>query len=171
MTVEFFVNECKNGKESVFDKHINMTKYVLYETKVSDCERIVKATYWDDENKLAVNTPAKFFLFSITLFERYTDVTFSENSTKRLAEYNMLVESKLFDHFINTMRSDDWLNREYMEYSTILDMVSGDVIHNNESVIQFVKNIASEIMESISNAASESLNADEDGVDDNEVVE
>lgn len=150
MTVEFFVNECKKSdKESVFNKHILKSKYVLYETKISDCEKIVKSTYWDEDDRMAVNTPIKFFLFSITLFERYTDISFSENPTKKLAEYNMLVESRLFDAFMNTMHSDEWLNREYMEYATILDMVSGDMVRNNESVIQFIKNLIQDIMHNV----------------------
>ena len=164
MTVEFFVNECKNNdKESVFEKHINKSKYVLYEAKISDCERIVKATYWDDKNNISVNTPIKFYLFSTTLFERYTDVTFSEDATKRLAEYNMLVESKLFDRFIDAMRCDSWLNREYMEYTTILDMVTNDMGHNSESIVAFLKNVISEMQDIINNVAADASLEDEAG--------
>lgn len=148
MNVSFFANEYKssNNKKALLNKIMNDKKYVPYEEKASDCKRMVEVTSTlkhDDIEEYHVDSTNRWYLFITNFLKKYTVLEFNDETL--LADYNALVESKAFDDIMSYVADNEWLNREYMEYKTIINMVVDDAAINNQSVLPYIRSLINTI--------------------------
>ncbi len=78
------------------------------------------------------NTPARFVMFSLYLMKYYTDLEIDMNNS--LSVFNELNRVNLINDMVKFIS-----NTEYIEFSTLLDMVQADDEENNRSLTSLLE--------------------------------
>lgn len=161
MKVDFFANEYKNNshKEGLLNKVMNIKKYVPYEEKISDCNKIMNSTSWVTKNGITefqVNTANRWCLFVMTFLMKYTTLDF--NTENLLSDYNVLSSCGALDDMMAFISNDKWLQREYAEYQTVFNMRAADYDAYNTSSLNYWRRLVENINKEISKYLPEIMN-------------
>lgn len=140
MTVNEFVekyNDSKNKEEYL--RSVCKTEYVPFETKVADCNRILKSTSYTntEPNMYKQNSSSRKMLFLLTLIERYLDVDI--DYTNALEEYNklcMISMDRIFDSFNDELPASTRV--DIGRYEDILYDMESDLRENERSIIGYL---------------------------------
>lgn len=114
-------------KELFFKKSIT-TNYVPYREKISDCNKIVKATT-ELDGQFKINSPAQFMLLAMTIISRYTNIEIGENI---IDDFEELDKENLINMLMTFIPE-----REMNSYNTLLSMCNDDYIENVRSLTSF----------------------------------
>lgn len=140
MTVKEFYekyNLSENKDECI--QAIYKEEYIPFETKVSDCNRIMKSTSYTntDPNMYKQNSASRRMLFILTLVDRYTDIDI--DYTNALEEYNILCMMD-FDYIFNLFNDEmpSSIKIEIRRYEDILYNAEDDFDKNERSIIGYL---------------------------------
>ena len=142
MTVKEFIEQYNEVKDKeTYIKSLYKKEYVPFETKVSDCERIVKATSYTntEPNMFKQNTSSRNMLFILTLVDRYTDIDVDFGNA--LEEYNLLCTADMdmrFNKYYEHCMAGEFLHKELERYDEILYDVARDFEANNRSMVAYL---------------------------------
>ena len=131
MKVDEFIKKYNSSKDK--DKYLTdsiTTQYIPYHVKIADCSGIVKAST-ELDGIFKINTPAQFMMFTIQIITRYTEI---EKEEDILGMFEKFDELNLIDAIVSKIPE-----REYVSYSTILNMVQDDYMENNRSLLSFIE--------------------------------
>ena len=129
MTVQDFIDGYKASldKNVYLQKHIT-TEYVPYFQKVSECNKIVELTMYktvNDKKIFWVDSPTKGNLFICRIIANYTDIEMGEDVA---TSFDTLNKNGLISEILQAIPS-----KEYKEFSTVLQMVTDDLMENTRS--------------------------------------
>ena len=146
MDYSIFLTQFKaaKDKESVMKKHIK-TEYISFATKMAECKEIVKRSNTkvvDGEEIFAVDSISRYFGFVMRLFALYTDITWDD--TIIVEAFDALNKNGAVD-----MLSSCIPEREYTEFSTILQMAQDDYMMNNRDIVPFLETKINALSETI----------------------
>lgn len=139
-----------SAMETFIKKHIT-TSYVDFVTKNTYCTAIVKATCYvkdGDREFVKINSVGRYIHFIMRLIDLYTDIEI--NAEDLIDDYDKLTESGVINDLINGIPET-----EYSEFSTILNMMLGDLRDNEYSITAILYNLKNSlsISEEIINTA------------------
>ena len=138
MNTEFFVKQIAMNKDKENYLREKLTAaYIPYEDKVASCENIIRNTSFikdeaSGETFYKRNSPACTLFFNLTLIDKYYDIDIDFNNT--LADYNRLQEKGYIDLLLKNIPEG-----EYIEWQNILNMVAGDFMENERSLVSFLE--------------------------------
>ena len=161
ITVDMFCKTYKaniKAKDKTFTDFINKhitTKYVDYIKKTVYCEGIIKATCFvkdGDREFISFNSPNRYLFFVMRLIELYTDIEIDDENV--VGDYDKLNEIGAIDTIIATMPE-----REYTEFTTILNMKLDDLRDNMYSMTALAYNFKESLSlsEEVMNAVIQEL--------------
>lgn len=135
ISVDMFVKTYKansKAKDKTFEEFINKhitTQYVPFITKNVICDGIVSACCYikeGDREIVKIDSPSRYLFFVTKMIETYTDIDFNITEENNLAViYDKLNEIGAVDVLIAAIPE-----REYTEFSTILNMKMDDFRDN-----------------------------------------
>ena len=148
MKLDLFIKEYKKAadKDKFLKSHIVNT-YVNYERKTALCENIVNASMYTTENNqkhFRQNSPVKNELTLLSLVTEYTDIEIGDTGEEMLAAFNELNKEGVFGGIISNIPET-----EYVEFTTLLDMVTDDFLANERDLISYIETKARLIVESL----------------------
>ena len=139
ITVKDFVNRYKleQNKQDFLEIHI-VKRYVSLETKLDDCDRIVKSTYyWTNpvtgKSELKVMSTNTYVMFTMKMIDRYTDIELDFRQV--IEEYDMLMAEGLIDALYSLIPE-----RELKEYDMFLKMAESDIMQNEYYIGAYISN-------------------------------
>ena len=143
ITVDMFCKTYKansKAKDKTFEefikKHIT-TEYVDYVTKVVYCKNIVKASCYikdGDREFIKINSEKRYLFFVMRLIELYTDIEIDEDNV--VSEYDKLNKIGAIDVLMSAIPE-----KEYTEFSTLLNMEMDDFRDNEYSITALLYNL------------------------------
>ena len=138
MTVDEFVKG--------FDKQINdeaavkyirkhvVRPYVSYKEKVDQAERIIRSCFYTKEGDVElfhVNSPARYMLVTVALYQMYTDVEFNTESI--ITQFDVLE-----GHGCNDLLAEA-IGVDYNRFMTVIQMCIDDLITNTRDLVGFME--------------------------------
>ena len=139
ITVKDFVNKYKleQNKQDFLEIHV-VKNYVPLETKLNDCDRIVKSTYyWTNpvtgKSELKVMSTNTYVMFTMKMIDRYTDIELDFRQV--IEEYDMLMAEGLIDALYSLIPE-----RELKEYDMFLKMEESDLMQNEYYIGAYISN-------------------------------
>lgn len=143
ITVDMFCKTYKaNSKtkditfKEFIKKHIT-TDYVDYVTKVVYCKNIIKASCYikdGDREFININSENRYLFFVMRLIELYTDIEIDNENV--VSEYDKLNKIGAIDVLISAIPE-----KEYTEFSTLLNMKMDDFRDNEYSITALLYNL------------------------------
>lgn len=129
MNLEQFIEKFNstNNKAKLI-KDTLKTEYVSYGEKITQCERIVKHSMYQD-GKFNISTPVRFLLFEITIVELY--LGFEIDSDNYMKQFDLIAQSRLCDYMLE-------LVPDIKVFQTVLKMMVDDCIANENNVLNYV---------------------------------
>lgn len=129
MNVQEFINEYKEveNKTEYLQKHV-VTDYIPYFQKVAECNKIVDLTMYktiNNKKTFWVDSPTRGNLFICRIISNYTDIEMGENVAE---SFDMLNKNNLISEILHVIPE-----KEYKEFSTVLQMVTDDLMENTRS--------------------------------------
>ena len=124
--------------ENFIKKHI-VTDYVSFLEKEVTCTNIVNSTTRIiEENReiLKINSSARYLLFVMRLIDIYTDIEIDFTDAKYVYQYDDLNKVGAIDNLIAAIPE-----REYSEFSTLLNMKLDDFRDNEYSITALLYNL------------------------------
>lgn len=142
--------------EDFIKKHI-VTDYVSFLEKEVMCGNIVNSTTRIiEENReiLKINSSARYLLFVMHLINIYTDIEIDFTDAKYVYQYDDLNKVGAIDNLIAAIPE-----REYSEFSTLLNMKLDDFRDNEYSITALLYNLKQSfsLSEEVVNSAIEEL--------------
>jgi len=136
MKIKDFVDKYNkvSDKEQYIKEHIVRT-YLGYLNKVDLCDRVIKASCYKEvmgRQVFYMNTPAQYMLFVMAIIYKYTDI---EQGVSIVLDFDFLDQHGLVDALIANI-SDG----EYETLQALLEMMVGDVMENERSLISYFDN-------------------------------
>ena len=138
MNVEFFCKQiAMNKNREDYLKSRLVRGYIPYEEKISSCENIIKNTsFVKDEASGEMfykrNTPACDLFFNLTLIDKYFDIEIDFEHA--LVDYNKLEENGYIELLLKNIPAT-----EYVAWSKVFEMVAGDFVENERSLVSFLE--------------------------------
>lgn len=139
ITVKDFVNRYKleQNKQDFLEIHI-VKRYVSLETKLDDCDRIIKNTYYwtnpvTEKSEFKVMSTNTYVMFTMKMIDRYTDIELDFRQV--IEEYDMLMAEGLIDALYSLIPE-----RELKEYDMFLKMEESDLIQNEYYIGAYISN-------------------------------
>ena len=136
MKIEEFVSYYKmaKNKKAECEKRIQ-NKYVPFLEKITECDRIAKATTLikknpEDPGIYHQSTPARFLFFNLTMIARYTDIELTDAPYE---DYDKLNECGALDDLISAMPV-----HEFKEFNTLLSMTVDDFMANERDLTAYL---------------------------------
>lgn len=137
MRIDEFVGYFRMAKDkkAECDKRITK-KYIPFITKITNCERVVKATTvlkknQDDIGVYHQNTPARYLIFNMTLLQLYTDIEINDDTL--YDNYDKLNEIGALDVLLSCIPE-----HEFKEFSTLLSMTMDDFLANERDLTAYL---------------------------------
>lgn len=133
MKIDDFITEvlAARDKSLCMRNHI-VTEYLPYAEKLAQCQKIAQASLYtvSEPSVFKQNTPLKTMLFSLSMFEKYTDI-----------EIDFCHAFECFDTLDKYGLNDIILTQipatEVIKMQGLLDMVIGDRLANERDLISF----------------------------------
>lgn len=126
MTVNDFIEEYKEDENCV-EKHIVNT-YVLYERKISICQKIADITSYvdiNDKKMFKLNSPLSKMLFLLNMINEYTDI--DVNFDNGLHEFNLLEENNITSIILSHIPEI-----EFDRFMGVMEMVTDDMLSTRD---------------------------------------
>lgn len=168
ITVDMFCKTYKansKAKDKTFEefikKHIT-TEYVDYITKVVYCKNIVKASCYikdGDREFIEISSEKRYLFFVMRLIKLYTDIEIDDENV--VSEFDKLNKIGAIDVLIAAIPE-----KEYTEFSTLLNMKMDDFRENEYSITALLYNLknsfslSEEIINSVIKEISEQAKED-----------
>ena len=130
--IEAYKKARKTKKEYDFSKHITL-KYMPHAQKIALVKSIVESTSFVQVGEKMVykrNTPEMYFIFTMKLVERYTDIEVDAKDI--VSEYDNLMAAGLMDGLLSVIPED-----EYNILNGMLEMARDDFEINTRSLTSF----------------------------------
>lgn len=127
-----------SAMEDFMKKHI-ITDYIDYLTKNTMCTNIVTATTRiknGDRTILRIDSSAQFMLFIMNLINSYTDIEIEFKDTKFVKQYDALNKVGAIDDIVQAIPE-----KEYTEFTTLLNMKMDDFRDNEYSITALLYNL------------------------------
>lgn len=119
----------KDAQAKYVQKHMT-NYYVPYIDKINTATRIVNASSYND-GVFHLNTPAKYMLTMISIFEFYTDIELNTDAIQ--LQFDMLEKRGINDMLIPIVGDD------YDRFMTVIKMVSDDLMINTRDLTSFLE--------------------------------
>ena len=131
ITVKDFVNKYKleQNKQDFLEIHV-VKNYVPLETKLNDCDRIVKSTYyWTNpvtgKSELKVMSTNTYVMFTMKMIDRYTDIELDFRQV--IEEYDMFLKMEESDLMQNEYYIGAYISNKLETLSVLADKVLAPV--------------------------------------------
>lgn len=119
----------KDAQAKYIQKHVN-NYYVPYVDKINTATRVVNASSYN-EGVFHINTPARYMLTMIAVFEFYTDVELNTDAIQ--LQFDMIEKRGINDMLISIVGDD------YDRFMTVIKMVFDDLIINTRDLTSFLE--------------------------------
>jgi hypothetical protein len=151
MKVQEFINIVENDNNGIINlpKVLEVKKYIPIMHKYEIARMVFEASTSIRNGLIEIDSLKKYLMFTITAISNYTNIEFSKDEA--IDEYDMLCEAGLIDKIIECFEED------YARASTVLNYVFTDEIANNNTVVNVLAELTSDISNAVDSVA-ENLN-------------
>ncbi len=133
---EFKLAKTAEAKQELMKKHIKTT-YVPYVEKLAACEKIILVSMYRKDDRTGkvyfrMDTPSQCVLFSMTVIEYYTDITYDRAVV--FDHFDLLEKNGVLQYLIPE------IERDYDAFRKILDMMMNDRVMEEQNLIGWLNN-------------------------------
>lgn len=142
-----------SAKEAFLNQTIKFVNYINFETVEVLCEGILKASCYDSNGDIKINSCKKYLMYVYCIFDQYTNIQVS--SKQWMNEFNMLYKNGLVDaicqlmpdNLITTldsvlkMKSDDMMTNYYEPHAFIRGQMAKYIPFIHKIIDNFLNNI------------------------------
>lgn len=143
MKINEFIKEYTEASDKLeyVESHVT-EKYVGYATKVARCQKVIDVTSSKEingEKVYAVDSTARFMLYTLVLIESYTDIEI--DYSQAIVCFDLLSENNVVANVLSCIPE-----REQKMFQLVFDMVRDDKYTNERELVSFIENKASAVM-------------------------